>query len=338
MNSPLSFTTVRSRTIAVIAAAGLLVGATGCSSESASSDGTEPLPQAAFQLGWIPNVESMGPINAEVSGYFAEAGTDVELLPGGPEVTTDAQIVSGNALMGSLSSEGLANAVTAGAPLVAIGAIYQTSPSAIVSLADAGIDEPKDLEGRKFGIAQTDARVYTPFFELTGVDAAQVTQVQTGTDPASLISGEVDAISGTLPNQVVALEAQGLETQTISLADYGYNRWSGLIVVRQDSLEDPEKRATIVGMLGALMRSVEASIEDPRASADAVLEAYGEQLGLDAEQQYASAEIWADLSTGTGEPVAITPEGIEDQQAFFDAIGIDVDAEALFDLSVQEEL
>ncbi len=334
------------RGIVAAAALAALATVTACSSGGsaeppAEGSGAQPLESASFQLGWIPNVESMAPIKASADGYFADEGVEVELLPGGPEVTTDAQIVSGNALMGSLSSEGLANSVRAGAPLVAVGAIYQTSSSAIITTADSGIEEPKDLEGKRFGVSQTDARVYTPFFELTGVDESKITQVSTGSDPASLISGEVDAMSGTLANQPIALEAQGVQTHVIRLADYGYNRWSQLLVVRKDSLQDEQKRATIVAMLKAITKGLEEAVADPEAAAQTVYDVYGEQLGLDLGQQEASAKVWAELAANPEsdqELMQITEEGVQSQQDFFDTIGIDVNAEELFDLSVQEEV
>ncbi|QMU97004.1 ABC transporter substrate-binding protein [Microbacterium esteraromaticum] len=332
------------RSVAAVAGIAALALLTACSggSETPASDGADvkPLESAAFQLGWIPNVESMAPIVASARGYFEDEGVDVELLPGGPEVTTDAQIVSGNALVGSLSSEGLANSVRAGAPLVAIGAIYQTSSSAIITTEASGISEPKDLEGRRFGISQTDARVYTPFFSLNGVDETKIDEVSTGSDPASLISGEVDAMSGTLANQPIALEAAGVKTKTIRLADYGYNRWSQLLVVRKDSLEDPQKRATVEAMLKAITKGLEESVADPDAAAQTVYDVYGEQLGLELDQQKASAAVWAELAANPTTDqglVQITEEGIQSQQEFFDTIGIEVDAADLFDLSVQEE-
>ncbi|MFV0375245.1 ABC transporter substrate-binding protein [Microbacterium sp.] len=337
--SPLS--RARAGLAAVVVSAVAVVGLAGCSGNAqpaATDEAMAPLAEGSFQLGWFPNVESMAPIVAAVDGYFAEEGVEVTILPGGPEVTIDAQIVSGNALMGNMSSEGLANSIAAGAPLVAVGATYQTSSSAIVTLADSGITEPKDLEGKRFGMSQTDARVYTPFFELTGVDETKVDEVQTGSDPAALVSGEVDAMSGTLPNQPVAIEAQGLKTNVIRLADYGYNRWSNLLVVHKDSLEDPDKRAVIEGMLAAVTRGLETAVADPAAAAQIVYDEYGEQLGLDLDQQKAAAQIWAELATdGTQAQgvMRVTEEGVASQQAFFDTIGLDIDASEMFDLSVQ---
>jgi len=339
----------RRRLVTKVAAI-MLVGITatafaGCSAdtsaESTAGSAVEPLAEANIQFGWIPNVESMAPIVASANGYYEDAGTKVTILPGGPDVVADAQIVSGNALMGILSSEALANSVAAGAPLVAIAAMYQTSSSAIVSLASSGITEPKDLEGKCFGMSQTDARVYTPFFELAGVDMTKVTIVTTGADPASVVSGEVDAMSGTLANQPVAIQAQGYETNQIRLADYGYNRWSGLLVVRKDSLDDPQKRATITAMLGATEKAMAESVADPKSAAQTVFDVYGEQLGLQLATQETGAAIWADLaSESTTEQglMVVTEEGIASQQDFFDKTGIDVTATDLFDLSVQADL
>lgn len=339
------FTALGRSVLAVVGIASLAL-VTACSgggdqtAEPVDSAQVQPLESAAFQLGWIPNVESMAVIVAAANGYFEDEGVDVELLPGGPEVTTDAQIVSGNALMGSLSGEGLANSVIAGAPLVAVGAIYQTSSSAIITTKDSGITEPQDLEGKRFGVSQTDARVYTPFFKLADVDESKITQVTTGSDPAALISGEVDAMSGTLANQPIALEAAGVETEVIRLADYGYNRWSQLLVVRADSLEDPQKRATIVAMLAAIVKGLEEAVENPEAAAQIVFDVYGEQLGLDLAQQKASAAVWAELAANPSSDqalVEVTEDGIQSQQEFFDTIGVDITAADLFDLSVYDE-
>lgn len=320
----------------------VLMTLTACSPNSLDDPDREikPLTVAAFQLGWIPNVESMAPITASAEGYFTDEGVDVDLLPGGPEVTTDAQIVSGNALMGTMSSEALANSVIAGAPLVAIGATYQTSSTVIVSLEEKQIREPQDLEGKRFGLAQTDARIFSPFFTMLNIDESKIRMVTSGTDPAALISGEVDAMSGTIANQPVAIEALNIKTNVIRLADYGYNRWSNLLVVHKDSLEDPEKRATVRAMLRAVTKGLERTVADPQAGADIVFSEYGEQLGLDLEQQRASATIWAELAAEGTESqglMRVTEEGINDQQNFFDAIGLSIDASALFDVSVQEE-
>lgn len=313
-------------------------GSPGVAGDSSAGDALSP---AAIQLGWLPNVENMAAIVADEKGYFADEGIDAEILPGGPDVTADAQIAGGNALMGVLSAEALANSVAAGSGLVAIAATYQTTSSAIVTLADSGIDEPADLVGRKLGMSQTDVPVYTPFFDLVGVDPDGIEQVLVGSDPAALASGEVDAITGTLPNQPVVLEAQGLDVTSISLADFGYNRWSGLIVVRESSLQDETERAQIEAMLRALRSGLEDAVADPDEAGRIVYDAYGEQLGLELDTQVAGARIWADLAQrGTEDTglLAVDDAALAELQTFFDTVGIEQKAADIFDLSVGEEV
>ncbi|MCC4249330.1 MULTISPECIES: ABC transporter substrate-binding protein [Microbacterium] len=326
-----------------LAAGSLLLAATlivtSCSSApDASGDGG--LSPAAIQLGWLPNVENMAVIVADEKGYFEDEGIDVEILPGGPDVTADAQIAGGNALMGILSAEVLANSAAAGSGLVAIGAIYQTTSSAVVTLADSGIEDITDLEGRSLGMSQTDAVVYGPFFDLVGVDADQIEQVMTGSDPASLASGEVDAITGTLANQPVVLAAQGYDVRSIPLADYGYNRWSGLLVVRESSLADPDERALIASMLTALQAGAEDTVADPEGAGQVVWDAYGEQLGLELETQVEGAKVWAELAQANSEQglIKVDEAGLERLQQFYTTVGITTRAVDVFDLSLGEEV
>lgn len=330
----------RARTAAVLTAMALCVGLTSCATDANPDAESDELAEASFQLGWLPNVESMAMLVGDEKGYYEEEGIDLTIEPGGPQVVTDAQIVSGNVLMGALTSESLANSVAAGAPLVAVGAIYQTSPSAVVVLAESGITEPQDLEGKRLGVYETDARTYEPFFELTGVDINKVEMVTGATDPASLVSGEVDAITGAVANQPVAIRERGIEVNEIRLGDHGFNRWSNLLVVRKDSLEDDAKRATVAGMLKATQRGLADSVADPASAAQVVVDVYGEQLGLESESQTASAEVWAELASDSTQEAGllmVTEEGIQSQQDFFDLVGLDVDAATIFDADFSAE-
>jgi NitT/TauT family transport system substrate-binding protein len=330
---------VRGRVIAGALALALTALA-ACSSTPSDPDPDRPV-AVSIQFGWLPNVENMATIVAREEGRFEDEGIDLTILPGGPDVSADAQIVSGNAFMGILSAEALANAVASGADLVAVAATYQTTSSTIISLAESGITEPADLEGRRFGISQTDARVYEPFFELVGVDATTIEQVSTGADAAALAAGEVDAMSGTLGNQPIALASQGYDVTTIRLADYGYNRWSGLLVVEGSTLEDEDDRAVVAAMVRAVRAGLDDAVADPAAAGQIVMDAYGEQLGLELETQVAGAEVWAELSQENTEDTGmlqVDDAGLADLQDFFDAVGITVPATEIFDLSLNEEI
>ena len=327
--------------------AGVLAVATTASLAACSDDSGDGAPDpdnptvATVQFGWTPNVENMATIVAQQKGFFEEEGLDAEILPGGPEVSADAQVVSGNADMAILTSESLANAVANGAPLVAIGATYQKAPSVILTKEGSGINSPKDLEGRTFGISKTDHRVYEPFLTSVGVDLSKIKMVDIGADPAALVSGEVDAMSAVAANQPVVLQQQGVDTKEIPLADYGFNRWSGALTVRKADLRDDAKREKVLAMARAIEKGLEASVDDSDDAATVVYDSYAKELGLTLDSQKAGAKIWSELAVSANSRTtrisALDEEGIASQQEFFEKTGIDGTASELYDLEASRE-
>lgn len=341
---PFLFTRRRTALAAAGIAAFALLSACGGEQDGAEEnvglDPDNPV-DVSIQFGWHPNVENMATIIAEQKGYFEEEGLNIEIMPGGPEVSPDAQITSGNADMGILSAEALANAVINEAPLIGLGVTYQTSPSVILSLEESGIEEPADLKGRVFGVSQTDMVVYEPFFESAGVDVDEIEMVDTGADPASLTSGEVDAMSAVMANQPVILRDQGHETAEIPLSDYDYHRMSGSLVVREDSLKDEQQREIIFAMARAIERGLQDAVNNPQEAGEIVYESYAEELGLEEATQLEGAEVWASLTTADQREdglLQITDDGVESLQEFFDNTDVGIGAEEIFDVETSEEI
>jgi len=333
--------TVR-RITALAAGAGLALALTGCSAPAPGGQGSDELAPAALQLGWLPNIENGVYVLGDEKGYFEDEGIELEILPGGPDVTVDAQIVGGGALVGLMSTQTLADAVRNGAPLVGVAALYQFSSTSITMLADSGIEEIEDLAGTRIGVTTGQEVTLLPFLEWVGVDTADIEIVTVDGSATPLVTDQVDALYTTLGNVPVVLEAQGTPTTSFAVADYGYNRWSSILVVREDSLEDPDKLEQIKAILRGTLASAEDLIADPEAAGELVYEVYGDQLGLERESQVDGAVVWADLiergaDLNDGGLLEITEKGVASTQALFDDIlDIDLDAADLFDLSAQE--
>lgn len=325
----------RTLTIAMIGVLATSVSSCATSDDDSASD------HVALQFSWHPNVENMAQIVAKEKGFFEEEGLDAEILPSGPEVAADAQVVSGNADMATLTSESLAAAVANGAPLVGIGATYQTSPSIIMTKAGSGINSPKDLENRTFGVSQVNYRVYEPFFKSAGVDVDKVKMIDTGADPAALVSGEVDAMADVLPNGPVVLSEKNIKTQQIALSDYGYNRWSGVLTVKASDLNDTKSREKIVAIAKATEKGLEYAVDHPEEVGEMVYEKYGKDGGLSKYSQVEGAKKWADMvkkSNRTSNYSYIDSGGVRDQQEFFDNTGIKAEASQLYDTEFSSEV
>jgi ABC-type nitrate/sulfonate/bicarbonate transport system substrate-binding protein len=329
----------------MITALASVVALASCSADGGESGGPDPdnPVHAAVQFGWTPNVENMASILAEQEGHFRDEGIDIDILPGGPEVAVDAQVVSGNADMGIVDIQTLATAVANGAPIVGIGATYQTSGSAVLTLEGSGISKPSDLEGKTFGLSQIDHRVYEPFLKAEGVDMSTVKIVDTGAEPASLVSGEVDAMSSMTPNQPVVLREQGKKPVELPLAKYGYNPWNGILAVRKDALADDSTRPVIMAMARAVESGLEDAVRDPAAAGHTVYTSYAKDLGLDEYSQVEGAKVWAGLTTagdrGTDSTglALVDDAGVRSQQDFLTRTGFEGDASDMFDLEASRE-
>src|ERR1700761_7725205 len=122
---------------AFLLAATVMLGMTalaGCHSRTTSS-GLTPV---KFQADWYPQPEHGGFYDALVKGYYKDEGLDVEIIPGGPYVSSDALVASGAVAFGMNSSDHVLQAIAnANEPIMAVGATMQHDPQGILLHADS---------------------------------------------------------------------------------------------------------------------------------------------------------------------------------------------------------
>lgn len=315
MNTQTPFDRRRFLRLSVLGGAGLVVGPTllaacgdagGPSGSGASGSGEAR--SLNVQLGWIANVENAGEFVADEKGYYEVEGLTLTLTPGGPGAVLEPTVASGAALIGLSSADTIARANAEGAGLKIVGVTLQKNPSAVMSLASNPVTDAKDLEGKKLGLQQTADLIYDAFFLKAGVDSSKVTRIPVQFDPAPLVAGEVDAFASFQTNQPIALAAQGIETVTFLLADYGYNLFADAFFVTEATLADDNTRETVIRFLRATRHGWEDALADPAAAAKIVVDTYGADLDLDLDGQTATLEAFV--------PLIQTPE-IEDSGLFW---------------------
>ena len=100
--------------LAVFGAASALLAACGDDTTPAasSSGGAKSFGALNYQLSWVKNVEFAGAYIADTKGYYTAAGfSSVNLMAGGPNVSQDAVVASGKALVGISSPDITAAAI-----------------------------------------------------------------------------------------------------------------------------------------------------------------------------------------------------------------------------------
>ena len=121
---------------------------TGC--HKSSTNGLTPV---KLQTDWYPQPEIGGFYTAQLNGYYKAEGLDVEILPGGPYISSDGLVASGAVQFGMNSSDHVLEAIAnSGEPLLAVGATMQHDPQGILLHADSPIHTWSDLDGHTIAV------------------------------------------------------------------------------------------------------------------------------------------------------------------------------------------
>jgi NitT/TauT family transport system substrate-binding protein len=132
----------------VISLAALL---TGCAKKDEPSSDTTPAAtrtKIVVQLDWVPEPEHGGFFQAQARGWFAEAGLDVELVPGGANAFGPQKVATNQAQIGQSDSTSTLLAIAEGLPLVHVGAVFQNDPSVLMLHADNPVASFEELRGK----------------------------------------------------------------------------------------------------------------------------------------------------------------------------------------------
>jgi ABC-type nitrate/sulfonate/bicarbonate transport system substrate-binding protein len=315
-----------------------LLSACGGSSAPAAGGGKSLTP-ANYQLAWIKNFEFVGSYIATEKGYYKDEGLDVNLVAGGTTTNFETEVVSKKAFVATSYAELTGAAVSEGAPVVIIGTIYQKSPYAIISRADAPIKAPKDMVGRKIGLNASTQSAFDTFCAINKIDPKSCKQVPVEVDPAPLASGEVDGWLGYVMDEPSTLRSRGVAVDTLSFSDFGFYNYASVYVVRRDSLKD--KRDEVKAFMRAEIRGWQDAIADPALAAQLTIDTFGKDLGLNAKAQTLAAAaqnkivVTDDPSRGI---LTLDPKVLPLTIPTLKGIGVTTTVDALYDTTVMDEI
>ncbi|MCR4268130.1 ABC transporter substrate-binding protein [Nitratireductor sp. ZSWI3] len=259
-----------------------------------------------MQLGWLATNAQLGELAAEKLGYFAEEGLALELVPGGPNIDGVANVYSGAAQMGQLSSSpSLLLARSAGIPVKCVAVGLQQHPFAYFSLPGNPIHEPKDMIGKKIGTNGTARILLRALLAANDIPEDQVEIVVTGGNMSLLLDGQVDAMSGWATN-VSQLTVLGEDRVMLRLWDSGVQLYANPFYVTDETLE--KNFDQVAGFVRAAARGWGWVNENREAAIDILMEKYpnfnreDELASVDPLMEYAFNDITAANGWGSMDP------------------------------------
>ncbi|KYH45679.1 ABC transporter substrate-binding protein [Branchiibius sp. NY16-3462-2] len=330
---------------------GALLSACGSSSSSSSPSATGgtsgggkgSFGDVAVQLSWIKNIEFAGEYFAIERGYFTQAGfSNVNLLAGGGSTGAEEAVLSGKALLGLSSPSITAPQVAKGADLKIIGSTYQKNPFCLLSLEEkTPIKTVADLKGKKIGVQSGgNQTIFEGFLKANGLSPSDVTMVTTLYDLAPLYAGKYDAHMSYITNEPILAKAKGYTPVVLGFADNGLPFTAETYTVTGASIKSD--RDKLKAYLKAAVQGWTAAIKDPAQSAKYAVDKYGADQKLNLTEQTAEATAQNGLivteDVNTNGLFTMTDDLIANNIKALKAMGTEVTAEQLFDLSLIEEV
>lgn len=158
-------------------------------------------------------------VAAEKLGLFDDLCLDLTIEPGG----TNTQLVSAGTaqLAGIGGASDTMVAVANGAEIVGIATYGNTGAIEVITMADSGIEELKDFEGKIVGYKGAVAPQFSAMLIDNGVDPEKITWVSVGYDPIILAEGQVQGLGAYKSNEPRRLEALGYDVSEWDPNNFG---------------------------------------------------------------------------------------------------------------------
>ncbi|HEU4677893.1 MAG TPA: ABC transporter substrate-binding protein, partial [Terrimicrobiaceae bacterium] len=154
--------------------------------------GAQALDRVTLQLKWHHQFQFAGYYAALEKGFYRDAGLEVEIREGGPNVDAIEDVVSGRADFG-VGTSGALIARARGQQVVVLASVFQHSPAILLVPRRAGIDSVFGLRDRLL-MDTPGSEDIAAMLKLAGVDYARMPRVKHNGDPRDLIDGKADAM------------------------------------------------------------------------------------------------------------------------------------------------
>ncbi|MEJ2405960.1 MAG: EAL domain-containing protein [Candidatus Thiodiazotropha sp.] len=279
-----------------------------------------PLDSVVLQLKWKHQYQFAGYYVAQEQGYYRDEGLDVEIREHTGEQSPIEHLMQGDVNF-AVTSANVVLQRAKGHPVVALAAIYQHSPYALLVRADSNIRSASDLAGRRimFGSGTQDSALHA-MLKRAGVKDTDYTRLPSSFDALSLMRGETDAFNAYQTDQGFLLQEMGVEPYFIKPRDYGIDFYGDVLVTREGEIREHPRR--VERFLRASLKGWAHALEQVDETIDLILEKYNTQGMSRAHLRYEAEASRALIESMLVEIGYMNPERWAHIQSVFVELGV----------------
>jgi len=240
--------------------------------------------KVTLQLKWVAQAQFAGYFVAQDKGFYEEAGLDVEIKPGGPDIAPEQVIAGGGADVIVNWMGGALSAREKGVGLVNIAQPFKKAGMQLVCPADGPIQTEADFKGHTLGVwfFGNEYPFYAWMNKLglsTDGGPDGVTVLKQSFDVQPLIQKQADCISVMTYNEYWQLMDAGYKPEDLIVFNYsemGNDLLEDGLYAMEDDLADPEFAEKMVRFVTASMKGWEYAIANPDEAAEIVMDNGGQ--------------------------------------------------------------
>jgi len=257
-----------------------LVTLAALSALALAATAAEAKDKLTLQLKWVTQAQFAGYYVAKDKGFYSDAGLDVTINPGGPDVAPPQVIAAGGA---DVVIDWMPSALATrekGVPLVNIAQIFKKSGMMLTCRKDAGIKSPADFKGHTLGVWFYGNEY--PFLSWMsklglgttgGANGVKVLKQGFNVDP--ILQKQASCVSTMTYNEYWQIIDAGIpanELQVYKYEDQGVSTMEDGLYTLEKSLNDPKMVDKLARFVKASIKGWDYAMKNVNEAADIVLE------------------------------------------------------------------
>ena len=261
---------MKGKTLLALLALVIAAAAATAAFSMSRADATPKLTKVTLQLKWVTQAQFAGYYAAVEKGYYKKLGLDVKLKVGGPDITPEQVVLSGQAQFGLDWLPNLFATREKGGKIVSIAQIFARSGMTELTWKDSGLNTIAKLKGKKVGVwcCGNQPELFAALTK-NGINPAKSSDVTIVNQPFDMnlfLQRKVDAAAAMTYNELAqVLETKNPKTgQLYKLSDLnvfkmaspavGTGMLEDNIFTTEKYLKTPSNKTTIVNFLKASMQ------------------------------------------------------------------------------------